>query len=150
VKNIGLVLVLLSLAGCSRNIQNKEAVRQAVVEYLDAKAAQTGLKMDSMDVDVTALTFEQQQARATVNFRLKQGGGGMQMTYVLDQKGGKWVVRGTQVSTANPHGTVPLPPGGDTGAAPALPPNHPSVSGGTAPPSGVELPPGHPPTGSKQ
>jgi hypothetical protein len=115
------VAALLSLAACSKNIQNKEAVKQAVLEYLDARAAQTGLNMGAMDVDVSAMTFERDQARATVSFRLKEGGGGMEMNYTLDRKGDKWVVRGGQMSGASPH-AAPAP----GGPVPEIPPGHPS------------------------
>ena len=121
------------LAGCARNIQNTEAVRQGVIDYLKARTAQTGLDMNLMQVDVTSVSFEQDQARANVSFRPKTGpeGGGMQMAYVLDRKGAKWVVRGRSDSSANPHGT-----GGMPGSPPVETPQ--------------PLPPGHPPVGSKE
>ena len=85
------------LAGCSKDIQNSDAVKQSVVDYLKARTAETGLNMDLMQVDVTAVSFDKDQARATVYFRPKSSpdAGGMAMNYVLDRKGAKWVVRGT-------------------------------------------------------
>ena len=123
------LLAALLLAACGRkNIENKEAIRQAVVEYLNARQAQTGLDMSTMDVDVLAMTFERDTARATVEFRVKNSEAGMQLNYTLDRKGDKWVVQARQ-DTGQGHGVV-QPPGG-TGDAPAgtgqLPPGHPSV-----------------------
>ena len=123
------------LAACSRDIQNTEAIRQSVLEYLNARSTQTGLNMNMMQLEVTTVSFEKTQARATVFFRPKNGGGqgGMSMSYTLDRKGDKWVVRGRQEDGANPHGAGGMPP---------LP--------GTQPPPADNLPPGHPSVGSKQ
>ncbi|HEY7336048.1 MAG TPA: hypothetical protein VH639_14260 [Bryobacteraceae bacterium] len=114
-----LALALL-LAACSKNIQNQEAVRSAVVDYLAARAPQTGLSMDSMTVEVANMSFEKDTARVTVSITPKgANGGGMQMTYNLDRKGDKWVVR----PGATPHGMpAPAAPSGQ-----ALPPGHPAV-----------------------
>lgn len=126
------------LAACAGDIQNTEAVRQGVLEYLNARTAQTGLDMNLMQVTVSSVSFQGgTEARATVSFRPKgggDGGGPMTMNYTLDRKGSKWVVRGRTESGANPHGGTPQ-------MAPVQP--------GTLPPGGA-LPPGHPPVGSKQ
>ena len=124
-----LIAAVMLLTGCARDIQNTEAVRQSVIDYLKARTAQTGLDMNLMQVDVTSVSFERDQARANVYFRPKtgDGSGGMQMAYVLDRKGGKWVVRGRADSGSNPHGT---------GANPMMTPQ--------------PLPPGHPPVEPKR
>jgi outer membrane murein-binding lipoprotein Lpp len=129
---LGALLVLaVLLAGCSKNIQNEEAVRSAVIEYLNARAPQTGLDMSAMTVQVATMSFEKDSARVTVSVAPKGLKGGMQINYDLDRKGDKWVVR----PNASPHMT-PAPNGSE-----ALPPGHPSVS-----PSGSQgLPSGHPP-----
>ena len=111
----------LLLAACGqKNIENKEAIRQAVVEYLNARQAQTGLDPSAMDVNVIAMSFERDTARATVEFRVKNGDGGMQLNYTLDRKGDKWVVQARQ-DTGQGHGVV-APDGKG-----ALPPGHPSI-----------------------
>jgi hypothetical protein len=132
VKRIGLwasaLIFALLLAACARkNIENKDAIRQAVVEYLSARQAQTGLDMSTMDVNVLAMTFERDTARATVEFRVKNSEAGMQLNYTLDRKGDKWVVQARQ-DTGQGHGLVQPPGGGDapTGTG-QLPPGHPSV-----------------------
>jgi outer membrane murein-binding lipoprotein Lpp len=121
-----LLIVTLLLAGCGRkNIENKEAIRQAVVEYLNSRQAQTGLDMSTMDVNVMAMTFERDTARATVEFRVKNSDAGMQLNYTLDRKGDKWVVQARQ-DAGQGHGVV-LPPGDAGNPSGQLPPGHPSV-----------------------
>jgi len=110
-------------AACSKNIQNPEAVKEGVVDYLKQRAPTMGLDMSAMDVNVGSISFEKDIARANVSFVPKgmpPGSGGMSMDYVLERKGDKWAVKGRQVSPGNAHGDQALP--GD-------------------------LPPGHPPTG---
>jgi hypothetical protein len=141
--------VALLLTACSRNIDNGEAVRQGVIDYLKARTADTGLNVDLMQVDVTSVSFMKDEARATVYFRPKGASnqGGMQMNYTLDRKGNQWVVRGRSGGSGSPHPGV-NPPGVNPqggAATPDLPPGHPSG----ASPAGA-LPPGHPSVGSKQ
>ena len=145
------------LAACSKDIQNTESVKQGVLDYLRARTAQTGLDVNSLQVDVTTVAFEKDQARATVSFKPKTGDGGspMLMNYVLDRKGTKWVVRGRTENGVNPHGGASPATGTGTGTGEAMPPGHPAT--GAEPPlmpvppapSG-NLPPGHPPIGSKK
>ena len=128
-KRIGLAAGALLLAACGqKNIENKDAVRQAVIEYLSSKQAQTGLDVSAMDVEVSAMTFERDTARATVSFKVKNGEGGMQMNYTLDRKGDKWVVQAPQ--NGGGHGGV-LPgadaPGSGQMPSDPLPPGHPAL-----------------------
>ena len=126
----------LLIAGCgNRNIDNTEAVRKGVVDYLEKRKSQTGLDMSLMNVEVTNVTFAKNEARATVAFRPKEakgGAGGMAMSYVLERRGDQWVVKGRQDSGSHSGGqTMPgmgAMPGGIPGAAPGvMPPNHPPV-----------------------
>jgi hypothetical protein len=118
----------LLLAACSKNMQTAEAVRQAVVDDLQARATQTGIKPDAMEVAISAVSFGANQAHATVAFTPKgaPAGSGMSMDSVLDDRNGKWVVTKRQLS-GNPFG-------GSGGGAPQLPPGHPSTSPETVPP----------------
>jgi hypothetical protein len=120
VRKLALLTALSLLAACAPDIQNKDAVRGTIVDYLKARQAQTGLNVDLMQVDISSLTFASggNEAHANVMFTPKAGGGGMQMPYTLDRKGNKWVVRAHAEDGANPHGAAGLP---------ALPPNHPPV-----------------------
>ncbi len=116
----------LLLAGCSKNIQTPDAVRQAVMDDVKNRAAKTGLIADAMDVSVSSVSFAKDEARATVAFSPKgmPPGSGMSMDYVLTRKGDAWSVTSRQLS-----GPMGMPPAG----APA-----------------GQLPPGHPGTESKQ
>jgi hypothetical protein len=131
------LVAALLLCSCGRhNIDNKEAVRKGVVEYLDKRKGQTGLDMNLMNVEVTNVNFDKNEARATVAFRSKDGsaGGGMSMNYVLERKDDKWVVKGRQESGMSPHGGGAIP-GATSGEMPAMPLNHPPTQ---APPPNPE------------
>jgi len=144
-----LIALTLIIFSCSRDIQNTEAVKQGVTEYLKASQAKTGLNLDAMQIEVRSVSFASDEARANVYITPKGiPTGGMQLTYVLARSGNKWVVRGRAESGANPHGTSPMPGAPPEGSPQALPPGHPHVAPGGSP-SGA-LPPGHPSVGSKQ
>lgn len=120
------LVAAILLWSCGRSTtDNKNAVRQGVVDYLEKRKGQTGLDMNLMNVEVTNVTFNNNEARATVAFRAKDGkaGGGMNMSYVLERKDDKWVVKGRQESGMSPHGGGALP--GAPGGMPAMPLNHP-------------------------
>ena len=130
-----LFLAALVLVSCGSNINNKDAVKKGVLDYLDKRKQQTGLDMSLMNVEVTNVAFEKNEARATVAFVPKgAAGGAMTMTYVLERRGSQWVVRGRQES-GGPHGAGGMPPGG------AMPPGAGMQGGGANP----HLPSGHPP-----
>ena len=101
------------LAACSKNIQTTEAVRSAILADVEARKEKTGVDPSKMDIGVSNVSFAEDQARANVAFTVKggpEGGGGMQMSYVLKRDGAKWVVTGRQMSVASPHGEGGLPP----------------------------------------
>jgi hypothetical protein len=121
VKTFALAVAALVLAACSKNIQNPEAVKQGVLDYLKERGPIMGLNVAAIDANITSVSFEKDVARASVTFVVKgaPGGGGMSMDYVLDRKGDKWVVRARQASPGSPHGDQPLPG--------SVPPGHPPV-----------------------
>ena len=141
--------LFLALSACNRGIQNKDAVRQGVVDYL---ANRPNLSMRGKSVDVTNVTFKDDKAEAQVTFSPKGGpaGAGMTMRYTLEQKDKKWVVVGKADSGQSPHGAGAAAPG-----MPGMANPHQGggmqgggmvdtekPGGGTAP----GMPPGHPPT----
>ncbi len=139
-----LLVVLFAVAiwvGCgNKGMQNEAAVRQGIVDYLSQRS---DLSMSMMQVDVTSVSFRENEADATVAFRPKgaTGSAGMQMRYTLERKGSRWVVKGRGRSQAgqSPHGAGAMPP---TGAGAGQPPADAGKQGGSG------LPPGHPPIGS--
>lgn len=132
-----LAVAAASFTACSRNINNKDAVRQGVIDYLNKRSPQTGLDMKLMNVDVTSVQFQNNEARALVSFVPKDSpGGGMSMNYTLERSGNHWVVKGRAESGMSPHGAQGMPP--STGSMQPIPP-------GQQPQA---LPPGHPPVGA--
>jgi hypothetical protein len=132
VKAALVVLTLLWLPGCKKDIYNKEAVRQAMVDYL---AKRTDLS--PMDVRVDAVKFNGSQADAMVYLTAKSGpaaGSGMQMRYVLEKKDNRWEVK-SRGASGSPHSgaggmQMPMPMPNSGGA---LPPGHPQVPSQSTP-----------------
>ena len=131
-----MVVCLLVLCACKRDIENKDAVRKGIMNYL-AKRTDLG----SMDVTIASVSFRQNEAQATVHFQAKSSnapGTGMDMSYVLERQGNEWVVKGKTGANASHGNTGDNPHGG--GMMPGtLPPGHPAMPtqpGGQAPPPG--------------
>jgi hypothetical protein len=146
------------LAGCNKDIQNQDAVRQGVMSYLSKRS-----DLLAMDVSVSSVAFREDEATAQVHFQAKGNtspAAGMTMQYVLERKGGQWVVKGRTGASAS-HGSSPNPASGGnlvpgSGNLPgsldgmpripapggagstSMPPGHPTVGASQA------LPPGHP------
>ena len=116
----------LCIAGCRRNVQSNDAVRQAVLTYLGKRT-----DLLAMDVSVTSVAFHNDEATATVHFQAKgntTAAAGMNMQYILERSGSQWVVKG-RAGSGNPHGgAMPQPSPGSIGAMPQLPPGHPAVN----------------------
>lgn len=126
-----LIVAFCVLTGCRHNVENRDQVRADLMDYLSKR---TGLDLKSLDIDVTKVDFQKDQAKATVSFRPKGDTsiqGGMVMIYTLAPKDGHWVVIGRADSQGHGFGGSP--------AEPDLPPGHPPANG---------LPPGHPPVDS--
>ena len=120
----GLLVLVSLLLGCKKDIQNKEAIRQAVIDHLAKRP-----DLMAMDVRVDGVQFKQDEAIASVYLQAKSGaaaGGGMQMTYALERKGNQWVVKDKKNSggAASPHGGAT---GNPPPALPPLPPGHPQI-----------------------
>lgn len=134
-----ILLLSVALIGCSKPTQNnKEAVERGLLEYLNTRA---GINMTSMDITISGVSFRENEADATVSFKAKGSqdtSNAMQMRYVLEQKDGKWVVKGR--ASGSEHGGQTAPPAGG-GMPPA---GGMSPHGGGAPAG--EMPPNHPPT----
>lgn len=126
------LLVLLALAACNRG-ENKDAVRQGVINHL----SKAGLNVAGMDVTIASVQFSGKEADATVGIAPKGGGAqGMSMKYHLQQQGSEWVVVGKAGGGDSGHG-------GAMGAAPNPHGGGEAVPGGAPPkmPSPEDLPP---------
>ena len=118
-----LIVALIALSGCSKAQPSKEAVQQGLMEYLKTKA---GLDISVMDVNITALSFRDNEAEASVSFSTKGSkdhASLMKMRYTLQQKDGKWVVTGK--AGGSEHGAA----GNPAETTPAMPPGHPPTGG---------------------
>lgn len=143
------MLLLFSLAGCNRSIQNSDAVRQGVIDYLSSRK-ELRFDFSAMYVTVTAVQFNGNLADATISFAPKGGNpaAGMSMKYQLEQQGNKWVVKGRRDASQDPHGGMAPPvsgaPNPHGGAMPG-------AEGGAAGAAGkMPAPEDLPPTGKKK
>ena len=126
------LLVCLSLTGCHRNIQNEDAVKQGLMDYLSSRQ---GLSISSMNVSITSMVFRQDQCDVMVTFTPKEGPAQpMAIPYTLERKNDRWVVKPRMAGGQNPHGGMSDNPHGGAGMPDgsgtpggALPPGHPTV-----------------------
>jgi len=140
--------LLVLFAGCKKQESDADAIRSGINQHL---ASLKTLNLAAMDMDITNVSIQGNQAKAQVEFRPKTGapqGAGMQVAYSLQKENGAWVVQNTQpfggsiqhpAPGENPHmnatspssGSMPnfrdLVPGG--GSSNALPPGHPPING---------------------
>jgi hypothetical protein len=127
VKRLSLLAsALCVLLACSKNIQNADAVRQSVLDYLKSRPG-IGLNLDAMDIQVSNVRFSEKEADAQVAFVPKNGPAtaGMSMNYKLEREGDKWVVKSKAMSSMGGSAVPPVAGGGDgAGAAPELPAGH--------------------------
>ena len=160
---IALATSLALLSGCKKNIQNDDAIKQGVTNYLSKRT-----DLLSMDVSVTSVQYQGDEATATVRFQAKGNSSpnaGMSMQYILERKENQWVVKGragggeahTGSSQAPPAQGTPGESGGSLGAMPnlpgsqpSMPAGHPSVGGDAGGSPTGTLPPGHPKIGDSQ
>ncbi|HYL68000.1 MAG TPA: hypothetical protein VEX69_02445 [Candidatus Limnocylindria bacterium] len=96
-----------------------DAIAEAIRKHL---ASNSTINMAVMDMDVSQVNVNGDQAQANADFRLKQGGTTMQMTYFLERHASTWIILRSQ-------------PGGGQFAHPPLDKAH----------SGAPTDSGHPP-----
>jgi hypothetical protein len=126
-----LFATLLVLISCAKAPQTKEAVKQAIVDYL---AKRDDMMASSMEVEVVSVDFKQKEAEAVASIGPKGShGSGIRISYTLEAEGAKWVVKrkpgSAPAASSNPH----------TPSTPV----HEGIDGSA--PGGKELPAGHPP-----
>ncbi len=133
------LLAVFCLAGCQKDIQTKDSVRQGILTYLTQNK---NLSVNSMDIEVTQVSFRDKEADAVVMFKPKGGdaASGMSMKYTLERQGSLWVVK--KKADSGPHGEAAAKALEGGGSAPAAPGSMPMPSGS------MPMPAGHPPTGA--
>ena len=70
-----------------------DAIAAAIRTHLTSN---NSINMAAMDMTVTKVSVTGDQAQADAEFRLKQGGTSMQMTYFLERHAGGWIVARSQ------------------------------------------------------
>jgi hypothetical protein len=151
VKPITLAAILLAtvmFSSCQKKASETDNIRAGIMKHLSSLNT---LNLNAMDMSITNVNIQGDQATAIVEFRPKNGapsGAGMQVSYALQKQGGEWVV----VKNAAIGGTINHPPPGSnphmltnqqgSGGNPTAMPDllHPGASN-----SNGALPPGHPP-----
>jgi hypothetical protein len=133
VKSALICLTAVLLAGCAKNIDTPEAVREGVIKDIAKK-----VDVQSMDVNVDSVSFREKEAEAKVSFKPKGATASQSITmnYQLERQGDEWHIKGRTMDTGHQTQTAPGQPGQG-----ALPEGHPGVAPGT--PAGP-LPAGHP------
>ena len=145
------LLLILCLAGCQHGgANNDDAVRQAVIDRL----VQQKFDMAAMDIKVSSVKYNGEEADATVSVALKgkTDAPPMSLPYHLKHQDNKWVVTGLSGDSghggaagggANPHGGAMPPAAGGMPPAGADNPHGGMAPGGGAPsmPSPNDLPP---------
>jgi hypothetical protein len=126
VKSALLCIAALLLAGCSKNIDTPEAVKEGVLKDIAKK-----VDVQSMDVNVDSVSFREKEATAQVSFRPKGAPAAQSivMSYQLERDGDEWKIKGRSMQGHDAHAQA----GGEAGGAgeTPLPPGHPTVPGQT-------------------
>jgi hypothetical protein len=141
-------IALVALAGCSKNIDTTDAVKQGVLRDIPKD-----VNVGNMDVNVVSVSFRGQEADAVVSFAPKGGQPMMSMNYTMERKANEWHIKKRATGDIQKHAAqAPGGPGAGSsmgGSAPPLtgnetqlPPGHPPMGG-----AGSQLPPGHPTVG---
>ena len=115
-KSAALCLAALLLAGCSKNIDTTEAVKDGIIKDISKK-----VDVGTMDVTVDSVSFREKEADATVSFTPKGAprSQSMVMSYALERQGDEWKIKSR--SMLGSHDKVQP---GETG----LPAGHPGAS----------------------
>jgi hypothetical protein len=87
------VLLLAGAGACKKALSDQDAIRASVVQHLKSNG---NLNMSAMDMDFRQVLINGDSAQAQVEFRLKQGGATMQVTYNLKRQDGAWTVLKSQ------------------------------------------------------
>jgi hypothetical protein len=97
-----------------------DAIVEAIRKHL---ASNSTINMAVMDMDVSQVNVNGDQGQANADFRLKQGGTTMQMTYFLERHAGTWIILRSQPG----GGQFAHPPMDKTHSGAPTDPAHPAI-----------------------
>lgn len=145
---LAMIVCMGAAGGCHKAPpSDKEAIRAGIRQHLSTNST---LNLAAMEYDIRRVSITGDRAQADVEFRLKQGGATMQVTYALARTDDVWRVLKSQPA----GGQIEHPPmtdvhAGTSGAAPRK--GVPTINDFFATPASAGtgvLPPGHPPASS--
>lgn len=142
-----LAVALLGLSACKKQENDNEAIRAGILQHL---ASIGTLNMSAMEMDMRSVAVTGNQAHAEVEFRAKNSGspgGGMQVVYDLEKRGGAWVVLKSQPLGGMQHPSTSQNPSANQPVH-SMPNFNELLNPGA--PGQATLPPGHPPVNSRQ
>jgi hypothetical protein len=118
IRLVAVIALALLASACQKNIQTKEAVREALNQHLSKVS---GLDLTKMEVEVLSLDFQKDDANTRVRITPKGMGSdqGMEINYALKREGDHWTV--AKKAGGMGHGMAPPPPTGE------MPSGHPPV-----------------------
>lgn len=130
----------LCLAGCSKNIDTPEAVKEGVIKDIAKK-----VDVQAMDVNVDSVSFREKEADAKVSFKPKGAptSQSITMNYALERQGDEWHIKSRNMQAHEQQ---------QPGQA-ALPAGHPAAGAGNGGPLSdghSQAPAGHPQVDTSQ
>jgi hypothetical protein len=137
-------LLLLCTSGCRKAASDDASIRAGILEHLKQNGS---INLAAMDTNFQQISVDGDHAQAQVEFRTKQEGATMQMTYALERRGGQWTV----LTSRPAGGQIAHPPmdGQHGGAAgPEMPHFHVPGDGSAKPTQGQVNPPAGPASSS--
>ncbi len=90
---LALAFLASAVCGCQRAQGDEDAIRARIQRHLSENAT---LNLAALDFKVQQVAVNGDRARAQVEFRLKQGGAAMEVTYDLARVSGAWAVLKSQ------------------------------------------------------
>ena len=142
-----LAVALLGLSACKKQENDNEAIRAGILQHL---ASIGTLNMSAIEMDMRSVAVTGNQAHAEVQFRARNSGspgGGMQVAYDLEKRGGAWVVLKSQPLGGMQHPSTSQNPSANQPVH-SMPNFNELLNPGA--PGQATLPPGHPPVNSQQ
>jgi len=127
-RKVSVLVILCALAaGCSKPVNDQDAIRESIEKHLNSR---TDLNLSAMDREVKQVSVNGDHANAQVEFRVKGGDARMVIAYALERQGKEWTVQSSQpIGMGDAHpGSGQLPPGDPDSGRGQLPQGHPSVN----------------------